>query len=83
MAEEIFEIKIINVAKMTETARDIVKKKVSDSTSAFKQNYRGFAKITYVTASPPRIKDIEPIEGTITDYYEKFSAEVGTTGDVF
>ena len=73
--EKIFEVKISDISNMSEGARKEVIRQVSQKSPSFKKNFRGFAKITYVTASPKRIKSIEPIEGTIVDYFKRREQE--------
>lgn len=68
MEEKIFEVKIISVNHMPQAICDDITRQVAKQSDTFKANYKGFAKITYVTASPVRISKIEPIEGTIIDY---------------
>lgn len=71
MTEEIYEIKIIDINNIdNENAKRDIIRQVSQKSQEFRKNFRGFAKITYVTASPKRIKSIEPIEGTIIDYFK-------------
>ena len=69
MTDKIFEIKIASIANMSDGARREVIRMVSQKSSEFQKNFQGFAKITYVTASPKKIQSIEPIEGTIVDYF--------------
>jgi len=68
--EKIFEIKIVSIANMPEVVKKDIIRQVSQKESGFQKNYKGFAKITYVTASPKSIQSIEPIQGTIIDYFE-------------
>jgi hypothetical protein len=75
MTDKIFEIKISSIANMSDGARKDVIKKVSQKSSDFQKNFMGFAKITYVTASPKHIQSIEPIEGTIVDYFRASQKE--------
>ncbi|MBS3135323.1 hypothetical protein J4401_00005 [Candidatus Woesearchaeota archaeon] len=70
MSEKIFEIRIVDTSKISSEAREEVTKQVMKEPEKFK-DFRGFAKITYVTASPPRIKSIEPINGSINEYFKK------------
>jgi hypothetical protein len=68
--EKIFEIRIAKVATMPKPIQTRVVKEVSKMGEK-KVNYKGYAKITYVTSSPRRIKSIEPIEGTSINYFKK------------
>ncbi len=70
MPEKIFEIRIVNIYNMSEMVRSNIIKEVAQKSDSFRSNFQGFAKVTYVTASPPRISKIEPIEGTIVEQFE-------------
>ncbi len=70
MVEKIFEIRIVNIDNMPRIAREKIIKEVARKPNSFKENFKGFAKVTYVTASPPRISSVEPIEGTIVGQFE-------------
>ena len=74
MAEKIFEIRIVNVKNISPSARDEVIQEVAKRPLEFK-NYQGFAKVTYVTASPPRIAKIEPIEGSIIEQFHSIGED--------
>jgi len=82
MTEKIFEIRIVNIENIQEHAREEVIMDVAKKPESFRKNFKGFAKVTYVTASPPRIKSIEPIEGTIVDYFKSVQRE-GVNTSVF
>ena len=68
---EIHEIKITHMDTMPSNVQDEIVKKVTAQSETFKKNFRGFIKIVYVTSSPKRVESIEPIDGTIQDYFEK------------
>ena len=68
MTEKIFEERIVNVQQMPQQTREEITNEVAKRTPEFIGKYRGFAKVTYVTASPPNIVRVEPIEGTINDH---------------
>ena len=72
---KIFEIRIASIENMSEGAKRKVISEVSKKSKDFKNNFQGFAKITYVTASPKKIDSIEPIEGTIVEYFRKNKKE--------
>lgn len=75
MVEEIFEVKIVNINQIPPQAQEDVTKQVAKRPIEFRNNFRGFAKIVYVTASPKRITSIEPIEGTIVDYFKSIKTD--------
>ena len=72
--DKVFEIRIVNVEQMPPQAKEAVEAQVAKKPEEFK-DYRGFAKITYVTASPPRIVSVEPIVGSVVDYIKSIEAE--------
>jgi len=61
--EKIFEVRINHISNMNQSAKMEVIRKARGMT-----DFKGFAKITYVTASPKRISSIDPISGTVMDY---------------
>ena len=76
--EKEFEVRIISVEHISEMAKEQVSRQVAQMKPEQRKNYMGFVKITYVTASPPRIKDIVPIEGTINDYFNSIGIKGST-----
>ena len=46
-------------------------------------NFKGFVKVTYITASPKSIKSVEPINGTVKDYFETYKKEKSIDFNVF
>ena len=76
MVEEIFEVRIVEVGKMVnQFAQKQIRDKVSQKGMEFARNWKGYAKVVYATASPPKIVEIEPIEGTPVDYYKKIGMD--------
>ena len=75
MAEKIFEIRIVNVNNMSASAREEIRREVARKPPAFKEKFEGFAKVTYVTASPPRIAKIEPIMGSIIEEFKSIGGD--------
>jgi len=69
MAEKIFEVKIVHKDNMPEQVRRQIIADASKKGEDFQKKFKGFAKVTYVTASPKRIASVQPIEGTIIDYF--------------
>ena len=69
MAEKIFEVKIVHKDNMPEQVRRKIVADASKKGEDFQKKFKGFAKVTYVTASPKRIDSVQPIEGTIIDYF--------------
>jgi len=81
MGETIFEERIVHVNSMPQQAKDEIMKQVSMKPESFK--WEGYAKITYVTASPPKIRSIEPIEGDVSGYFKEAERIIGATGNIF
>ena len=78
--EKLFEVRVVNLKDMSEHCRAVVNEQVSKWTFEERRKYSGFAKITYVTSSPMRIKSVEPIKGSIATYFNKQMKEVDLTG---
>lgn len=76
--EKIYEVKIVSIDHINEQAQKEVIGKVAQMAPKDRIGYKGFVKVTYVTASPPKIKSIEPIIGTINDYFEKVCTDCKT-----
>lgn len=74
MAEKIYEIRIVKVDNMPPQTRREIIRQVNTKSEHF--DYQGYAKITYITASPKSIKSIEPIEGTAIDYFKGKSSQI-------
>ena len=75
--EQIYEIKIVSIESMPQYIRSEIIADVSKRGGEFKKNFKGFAKVTYVTNSPNSIKSIEPITGTIIDFYDAITQSKG------
>ena len=73
MEEKIFEIRINHISNMPEKAKMEVIRKAATMGPKF----HGFAKVTYVTASPKRIHSIEPIMGNTRDFIENQNKKEG------
>jgi len=71
MVERVFEVKIVDVAQMPTHTQNDVARQVAAMTPDRRAKYCGFVKVTYVTASPPRIRSVEPIAGDAAEYYEQ------------
>ena len=75
MVEQIFEIKIVHKNNMPKNVRKKIISDVARRPESFQKNFKGFAKVIYVTASPKKISSVEAIEGTIIDYFESTKEE--------
>lgn len=75
MVEQIFEIKIVHKNNMPENVRKKIISDVARRPVEFQKNFKGFAKVTYVTESPKKISSVEAIEGTIIDYFKSTKQE--------
>lgn len=65
--EKIVEIQIRRVKELSEVAQREVESKLSNFPTSF--NFRGYAKVSYAESSPMRIVSVDPIEGTINNYF--------------
>jgi hypothetical protein len=80
--ERIEEISVINIDDMPDIAKEEVERKVSEKPKGF--NFKGFAEVRMISASPMRIKSVEPIEGTDVDWIKKNSEDTEIdTSDIF
>lgn len=68
MVEEIFEIRVKKVEELSSKARKEVQDKLDAKTEPF--DFRGLAEVTYVKSSPPRVKTVDPIEGSVVDFFK-------------
>ncbi len=75
--EQIYEIKIVAIESMPQYIRSKIIADVTKRGGEFKKDFKGFAKVTYVTNSPKSIKSIEPIIGTIGDFYNSITRTDG------
>ncbi len=76
--EEIYEIQVRRVEELSSEAREEVLRKLSTKPKEFLTKYRGFASITYVSASPLRVKSVDPIEGEFRDLFASVLAQLKT-----
>ena len=73
--EEIYEIIVRPVKELSPSAQDEVERKLEAKDRDFLSRYKGFASVTYVTASPAPEKSVDPIEGDFRDLFAKIMAE--------
>lgn len=84
MTENIFEIRFVDHRNMPEEARREIVRQVSKKPEEFRKKWKGYAKVVYVTASPPKIKTIEPVEGeSPAECFRTYEKEIGVEGNVF
>lgn len=69
MGDEIYEIRIRKTSELSPEAQNEVAEKLSGMADHF--NYRGYAKITYSHESPIKMIGVDPIEGTIVDFFKE------------
>jgi len=79
--EKTFKIKVVKAETMSHIVQAKIAKQVQGMSEDFIKKYCGFVKVTYITASPARMKTVEPIEGTVTDYFREI--EQGLNVPVF
>lgn len=75
MVGKLVEIRIRKVSELSEQAQKEVVRKLSVIERPF--NFRGYAKVTYTEASPYSIAGVDPIEGTINDFFIEIRKQVG------
>ncbi len=73
--QEICEIRIKKMEQLSSEAQKEVIKKVESKPDTF--NFRGFVKVIYVETSPLKIDSVEPIEGTINDFFREITNRCG------
>ncbi|MBS3138260.1 hypothetical protein J4207_00980 [Candidatus Woesearchaeota archaeon] len=84
MVDKIFEIRIVDVKNVSDSAAKQVRQKVNEEKKIKPSfDYKGYAKVTYATASPPKVINIEPIEGTPMSYYKQFEKDIGGISGIF
>jgi hypothetical protein len=76
--EEVYEIRVRPVKELSPQAQKEVNDKLSSMDSEFLGKYKGFASVTYVTASPLRVKSVDPIEGDFGSLFAKIMARSNT-----
>ena len=57
-----------------------INNEVSKKPISFQKNWKCICKVVYVTASPPRINSIEPVEGTASKCFQN---GIGANSNVF
>ncbi|MHB1709495.1 MAG: hypothetical protein ACYCT2_08495 [Thermoplasmataceae archaeon] len=72
--ETIVEIQIRRVKQLSEVAQREVESKLANLPQNF--NFRGYAKVSYAESSPLRIVRVDPIEGTINNYFNDLSRQI-------
>lgn len=72
----IVEIQIRKVGQLSEAARREVEEKLKNVPDSFR--FRGYAKISYAESSPLRVVSVDPIEGTIFDYFKDIRQKIKT-----
>ena len=75
MVEEVYEIRIKNVSELSPEAQREVAQKMSQKDETF--NFKGYAKVVYTKNSPLSIQSVDPIEGTIIDYFKELNTTLG------
>ena len=70
----IYEIRVKKKETLSQRAQEEVMKKLETKPDTFK--YKGYAKITYASASPLTTIGVDPIEGTILDLFKEITDNV-------
>lgn len=71
---QIYEIRVRKVIELTPEAQQEVTTKLIGMPEGFK--YKGYAKVTYMKASPLSISSVDPIEGTAIDFFKYISETI-------
>ncbi len=72
--DNIVEIQIRKVDQLSDAAKSEVELKLSKQPDTF--NFRGYAKVSYAESSPLRVFSVDPIEGTVIDYYHSIAKSI-------
>jgi hypothetical protein len=73
--ENIVEIQIRRVKQLSEAAKMEVEEKLKSVPEDFE--FRGYAKVSYAESSPLRVVSVDPLEGTIFDYFKSITRQIG------
>lgn len=68
--KRIEEISVIHVDDMPEQGKKEVMEKVTEKRKDGSFDFKGFAEVRMVSASPVRIESVKPIEGTDIDWFQ-------------
>jgi len=74
MVVQLVEIRIKSVSELSEEAKREVQLKLEKLPAEF--NFRGYAQVRYVAASPIHVGSVDPIEGTPTNFYRKMATDI-------
>lgn len=73
--EEVYEIRVRPVKELSLQARQEVEGKLATKDAKFLSNYKGFASITLVSASPLTVKSVDPIEGDFASLFAQIVSQ--------
>lgn len=72
--DKVVEVQIRKVSLLSEAAKQEVKEKLSQLNDNFK--FMGYAKVSYAQNSPLRVVSVDPIEGTVVDYFNELANKI-------
>lgn len=73
-SERIVEIQIRKVNQLSDAAKREVQGKLEMLPNNF--DFKGYVKVSYAESSPLRVVSVDPIEGTINDYFDTFNKQL-------
>jgi hypothetical protein len=65
---KIVEVQIRRISQLSDAAKREVESKLEGEPDTF--NFKGYAKVSYAESSPLRVVSVDPIEGTINNYFK-------------
>jgi hypothetical protein len=65
---KIVEVQIRKISQLSDAAKREVESKLEVEPDTF--NFKGYAKVSYVEYPPMRVVSVDPIEGTVNDYFK-------------
>lgn len=71
---KVYEVRIRRISELSPSAQDEVSKKLQKEGPDF--NFRGYAKVSYTKNSPLSVLSVDPIEGTIFDYFKSITENI-------
>lgn len=72
--DDIVEVQIRKVSQLSEAAKKEVESKLTKLDDNFR--FKGYAKVSYAQNSPLRVVSVDPIEGTVVDYFNDLAKQI-------
>ncbi len=74
---KIVEIQIKKMSQLSDAAKQEVREKLDEMAAPF--DFKGYAKVSYAESSPLRVVSVDPIEGTVIDYFTELAKQIHKT----